>query len=348
MDDWVVEEVTKVLPESARQGRYFWQSFVERIENRFDGLPGSDGIESFVRECVAAGCLAVPVARRNSLWEQKAPDVSERDARAVYELRIRLALFFAGCLRYLVHGAGRLRVQAGDREWYPVMDPGMSFAEFAAAAEGKVEVAWPKPVPDFGEAYFLVNMFLPPEEALMLTPEIAREVFNYVRPDDPGGLFGMMMYDDGLLESVSVDVAGVFLEALVECVGEGTVRVNTRVNGQVFVTSEFWLVTTPIGVDCVLEVLRTRRQGRRYDFSREGIFQALTSGGHLVVKEGGRAGIAAWVCQVDVVGWDRPLELKGLLVRAESLPVQAHGVTEFEGSITLQRERFDGNSKREP
>ena len=345
MDEWVLEEVSKVLPESDGNGRYFWQSFVERIDSRLSGLEGPDGGESFVRQCVASGCAAVPVARRNSLWERNAPDVSERDARGVYELRIRLALFFAGCLRHLVQGVGRLRVQAGDREWYPVMDGGVSFAEFAAA-EGKVEVTWTKPAADFGEAYFLANSFLPPEEALMLTPGIAREVLNYVRPDDPGGLFGMMMYDDGLLESVSVDVAGVFLEALAECVREGTVRVNTRVNGQVFVTSDFWLVTTPIGIDCVLEVLRTRRAGRRYDFSREGIFRVLASGGHLVVKEGSSAGIAAWVCQVDVVGWDRPLELKGLLVRTDSLPVQAHGATEFEGTITLQKERFDGNSQR--
>ena len=82
----------------------------------------------------------------------------------------------------------------------------------------------------------------------MLTPGIAREVLNFVRPDDPGGLFGMMMYDDGQLESVSVDVAGVFLEALAECVEAGSVRLNTRANGHVFITPEFWLLTTPIGI----------------------------------------------------------------------------------------------------
>ena len=345
MDEWVLEEVRKVLPESDPRGRYFWQSFVERIENRFAGLAGAEGIESFVRECVAAGCLAVPVARRNSLWEQNAPDASERDARAVYELRIRLALFFAGCLRYLVHGAGRLRVRAGDREWYPIMDKGVSFAEFAAAAEGKVEVAWSKPAPDFGEAYFLASMFLPPEEALMLTPGIAREVFNYVRPDDPGGLFGMMMYDDGLLESVSVDVAGVFLEAVGQCVEEGIIRVNTRANGHVFVTPDFWLLTTPIGLGDVRDHLRNRRQGRRYDFSRGQICRALSEKGCLVEDEGARRSNASWICMVDVVGWDRPLELHGLPIRAEVLPARLKAVGLFDGTVTLKRENPGGIGK---
>ena len=348
MDEWVMEEVRKVLPESDAKGRHFWQSFVERIDSRFAGLQGPDGGESFVRECVAMGCSAVPVARRNSLWEQRAPDISEKQARGVYELRIRLALFFAGTLRHLIQGAARLRVNGAGGDWHPAADGGASFGAFAAAQEGKVDVTWTTSAPDFGEAYFLAGVFLPPEEQLMLTPDIAREVLNYVRPDDPAGLFGMMLYDDGQLEKVSVDVAGVFLEALAECVNRGTVRVNTRVNGQVFVTPDFWLLTAPIGVDCVLDVLRTRREGRRYDFSRQGIFRALHGDGHLMGKEGGTAGNAAWVCRVDYPGWDRPLELKGLLVRSGSLPVQAHGAPGFEGTVTLQKERFGGNSEGQP
>ena len=124
MDDWIVEEVKKVLPESDRQGRYFWRSFVERIDASLGGLDGPEGGNLFVRECIAAGCRAVPVVRRNSLWEQKAPPLSDKRERGVYELRIRLGLFFAGCLRHLVQGVGRLRVRAEGAEWYPVMDKG--------------------------------------------------------------------------------------------------------------------------------------------------------------------------------------------------------------------------------
>lgn len=345
MDEWVLENVSKVLPESGPNGRYFWQSFVERIASRFSGLQGPEGGELFVRQCVSAGCLAVPVARRNSLWEQNAPDTSERDERAVYELRIRLALFFAGCLRHLVQGVGRLRVRSGDKEWYPVMERGASFAEFVAAAEGAVEVTWTRPVPDFGEAYFLVNAFLPPDEALMLTEGIAKEVFNYVRPDDPGGLFGMMMYDEGLLESVSVDVASVFLEGLAECVEAGIIRLNTRANGHVFITPEFWLLTTPIGVGDVRDYLRNRRHGSRHDFSRKGILKALSEKGCLVEGSEPRKGHASWICVVDVVGWDRPLELHGVPIRAEVLPARVRVASVFEGTVNLKRENPGGIDK---
>ena len=345
MDDWVMEEVKKVLPESDAKDRYFWRSFVERIEKRFDGLQAPDGTESFVRECIAAGCRAVPVARRNSLWEQKAPPISQKRARAIYELRIRLALFFAGCLRYVVQGTGRLRVKAGDSEWYPVMDKGVPFSEFMAAQEGKVEVTWTNSVPDHGEAYFLAAYFFPLPDALMLTRPIAKEVLNYVRPDDPAGLFGMMMYDDGQLEQVSVDVAGVFLEGLVEAVDQKVLRVNTRADGHVFVTPEFWLLTAPIGLGYVRDHLRTRRQGRRYNFPRHEIFRALSSDGHLAtVKDGGK-GNAVWICEVDAADWDEPLELRGLAILPDSLPVQPNLVPPFEGTVTLKRENVNGRDK---
>ena len=48
----------------------------------------------------------------------------------------------------------------------------------------EVEVAWTNSVPDHGEAYFLVKYFFPLPDALMLTRPIAKEVLNYVRPDD--------------------------------------------------------------------------------------------------------------------------------------------------------------------
>ena len=112
-----LHELAQVLPERDAEGRFFWQPFVDRIERRFDGLPAPDGGESFVQGCVAAGCQAVPVIRRNTLWERQAPPLSDRRARGVYELRIRLGLFFAASLRYLVHGACRLRIKIDDAEW---------------------------------------------------------------------------------------------------------------------------------------------------------------------------------------------------------------------------------------
>ena len=345
MDDWVLEEVKKALPQSDRQGRYFWRSFVERIDKSLGGLEAPGG-GLFVRECIAAGCKAVPVVQRNSLWEQKAPPISEKRARGAYELRIRLGLFFAGCLRYLVQGIGRVRVKAGDKEWYPVMDKGVTFLEFRDSHDGKVEVSWTNSVPDIGRAYFLTEYFFPLPEGLMLTRPIAEEVLNYVRPDDPAGLFSMMLYDDGQLEKVTVDVAGVFLEALAHAVDQKVLRVNTRADGHVFVTPEFWLLTAPIGLDCVKDFLRTRREGRRYDFARHEIFGALSADGHLAtVKDGGK-GNSVWICGVDGAAWNEPLELRGMAILAESLPVQPNAVPHFDGTITLKGENVSGNNKR--
>ena len=105
------EAVAAVLPEVDRQGRYFWQSFAERLQGRFEGLPATDGTGSFVDECLRAGAEAVPVARRNTLWQKDAPDRSRTRARGIYELRIRLGLFYAG--QPAVPGAWRVAA-AGD------------------------------------------------------------------------------------------------------------------------------------------------------------------------------------------------------------------------------------------
>ena len=146
-----LDELAKVLPERDPDGRFYWQPFVDRIEKRFDGLAAPDGGESFVGGCVAAGCQAVPVIRRNTLWERRAPPLSDRRARGIFELRIRLGLFFAASLRYLVHGACRLRIKidnvewhpglgglkAGSVEWHPVTGDGVSFRELLAGHAGE-------------------------------------------------------------------------------------------------------------------------------------------------------------------------------------------------------------------
>ena len=344
MDDWVLEEVKKALPQSDRQGRYFWHSFVERIDKSLGGLEAPGG-GLFVRECITAGCKAVPVVQRNSLWEQKAPPISEKRARGAYELRIRLGLFFAGCLRYLVQGIGRVRVKAGDKEWYPVMDKGVPFLEFRDSHDGKVEVSWTNSVPDIGRAYFLTEYFFPLPEGLMLTRPIAEEVLNYVRPDDPAGLFSMMLYDDGQLEKVTVDVAGVFLEALAHAVDQKVLRVNTRADGHVFVTPEFWLLTAPIGLDCVKDLLRTRREGRRYNFARHEIFRALCEDGHLVGVGPSDRGNEVRVYEINAGGWSDSLELYGVAIAAESLPVQPNAVPPFEGTVAFKREIKSGSNK---
>ena len=341
------DDVADVLPQKNREGRYFWQSFAERLQDRFGDLPGTDVSEFFVDECLRAGAHAVPVMESNTMWMRNAPDSSNERARRVYELRIRLGLFYAASLRVLVQGVSRMRVKCGGAEWHGVMEEGQSYSEFVDAQEEKVEVTWTNTAPDFGKACLVTQVFTKAEELLVLTPELAEEVLVNAGPDGPAGLFGMMLAAEGQAERAGVDVAGVFVEALGECVERKLLPVNTRANGQVFVTEGFWLLTAPRGLDWVREFLRTRRGKRRYDLQRHEVFDALRKNGCLEGLDGGEAGNAVRVYEVDVIGWDKPLELYGLGITAKILPAPAGGVPLFDGTVKFKREIDNGNGAGE-
>ena len=336
-----LDELAKVLPERAPDGRFYWQPFVDRIEKRFDGLPAPDGGDSFVRGCLAAGCRAVPVIRRNTLWENRAPPLSDRRARGVFELRIRLGLFFAASLRYLVHGACRLRAKVGDAEWHAVTEQEVSFRDFLAAHDGELDVAWSKALPDFGAVCLLVQFFFTPQEVVLLTPALTQEVFNHVRPEYAAGLFGRMLAADGQAEKKEVDVARVFLHALGEAVGKKSVKVNSRMGGHVFITPEFWLLTNPIGLDCVIELIGSRWGARRYQLTRHEVFKALREGGYLL---GGLDGKDTRHCVLKSRRWRKPLELHGLCIAAGVL-FSVPDVPFFWGAVMLKEESVDGVAK---
>ena len=134
---------------------------------------------------------------------------------------------------------------------------------------------------------------------------------------------------------MAVDVAGVFLEALVQAVERERLRVNTRRNGHVFITPVFWFVTYPVGVGDLARWTRKRRDGPQYDFVRDEIVQALRSGGYLLgVGMGGR-GKAMRLCDLRSDAWDTPLALNGLLIRVDRLPWHVP-VQPFDGTVTLR------------
>ena len=353
-----LEELARLISQQDA-GRYFWQDYVERLTQRLDGLPAPGGGESFLGQCLAAGVGAIPVARRNTLWEARAPDLSEGPDRGVYELQIRLGLFYAASLRYLVHGLCRLRVESADTPWHiwldeltageiswrPLMGGGVSFRDYLAACKVPPEIAWEKKEPNTAQAGFVAGQFFTPQEMIFVTMELAVEVMACVLPGRPRGLFGRMLVADGQIEIAeeAVDVAGVFMEALVEAVSQKVLRVNTRADGHVFVTPEFWLLTTPIGLDCVKDLLRTRREGRKYNFARREIFAALSEGGHLFGVEASERKNAARVYEVDLEGWAEPLELHGLAIAVDSLHAQPDPAGPFEGTVTFKREISSGS-----
>ena len=341
MADTGFDDVVEVLPQRDRDGRYFWQSFAERLQDRFEGLPASEGDGLFVDACLRAGARAVPVIRGNRLWEKNAPRISEKQARGVYEMRIRLGLFYAASLRYLVQGVSRMRVTCGESAWKPVTEAGESFRDFAVRQEGEIEVSWSNTPPGFGQACLATQVFLTPEEALLLTPELAEEVYDHACSVGPSGLFGLMLAADGQVEKAEVDVARVFLQALGQAVEQKSVKINTKMGGHVFITPEFWLLTNPVGLDCMIEVIATRRGARRYQFTRHEVFRALRKGGHLLgVEEGWDTHHCVLKCR----RWRKPLQLHGLCIAAGVL-FSVHDAPFFEGIVTIKEESADGSSQ---
>ena len=340
MDKSGYEEVVEVLPGRDRDGTYFWQRFAERLQHHFEGLPGTGGNGNFVDECLKAGAAAVPVLRRNSLWEKDAPDRSSKQLRDIYETRIRLGLFYAASLRYLVQGVSRLRVTCGEAEWHGVSEEGQPFSQFASGQEDKVQVEWTGPAPDFGMACLVTQVFLKPEEALLLTPKLVQEVYNHVGPAGPSGLFGLMLVADGQEEKASVDVARVFLHALGEAVEQKALMTNTKMGGHVFITPEFWLLTTPKGLDFMIELIATRRGARRHQMSRHEVYDALRAGGYLLGV--GQTDNTA-LCVLNSRRWRKPLELRGLCIAAGVL-FSVQTAPFFEGIVTIKEENADGSS----
>ena len=323
--------VVAVLPEVDRQGRYFWQSFAERMQDRLGGLPATDGDGLFVDECLRAGAAAVAIAEQNTLWQKDAPDSSRKRARSVYELRIRLGLFYAASLRRLVHGVSRLRVTRGDAAWHAVSEEGQSFSAFAAEREGEVEVSWTGAAADFGKACLASQVFLAPKEALRLTPRLAEDVYNNVSPG-PSGLFALMLAAEGQgRESEKVDVAEVFLHALGEGVERKTVKANSKMGGHVFITPEWWFLTSPRGVDFMIDLIGARRGAGQHQFTRHEVYEGLRTGGYLLgIAEGDDTAL----CVLKSRRWRKPVELRGLCIAAGVL-FAVQNAPLFEGNVKL-------------
>ena len=336
-----LDQLAELLPERDANGRFFWQDYVDRLTHSFDGLPAPDGGASFVRQCLASGCKAVPAIGRRDAWERRAPPAADRKGRAVFEVRLRLGLFFAASLRYLVHGACRLRVKAGDAEWNPLPGYGPTFRAFQAASDRKPDITWLEVEPDFGQACLLANALLQIREATLLSFDLARDVYDHVLPRGATGLFSVLLSDGGRVKAI--DVAGVFLKALVQAARDKRLRLNTRRNGHVFVTPTFWFVTYPAGVGDVARWIRRRRQGPQHDFVRDQIVEALRTGGCLLGVDTGGKGSAIQKCEVDSDAWVTPLALNGLLVRADRLPGRS-GVPPFDGTVTLKESGGGGAS----
>ena len=330
-----LDELARLLPERDDKGRFFWQDYVERLTDRFDGLPAPDGGESFVRTCLGAGCKAVPVIEQTRLWEMEAPP-SMHPWRPAFERRIRLGLFFAASLRCLVRGLCRLQVRAGNRDWHVLEEQRLSYREFVQAQQDGMEtrISWLESSPRRGQVYVLAAFFFQRREILMLTHKLAAEVLDYAGPDDPGkipgGLFGRMLSHAGQVAGDKADVAGLFLEALRQLVHSGRLRVNTR-PGDLFVTPEVSFLVAPGAVDVLIGVLRRRG----HSFTRPAIYQALGDAGCLVgIGPGAKRHTP--LAKLKSPAWRMPIEVRGLSIAHAALWRLQAAPAFFDGTIKVE------------
>ena len=324
-----LDELAKLIPERDEGGPFCWRPFVDRIVQRFDGLPAPDGGESFVRACLAAGCEAVPVIHRNRMWRSRQPPAWDEKGRAAFEFRIRLGLFLAASLRHLVHGICRLRIkigdldwhpwkeglQAGEVRWHPIRGTAVSFREYLAACDGEPEITWLETAPTGGQVCAVVLLFFQPYELRLMTFELLVELLECVQPGPPIGLFGHMLFSAGQIkeereekggEEEGVDVAATFLEAVRRGVKSRRLRVNTN-PGDLFVTPELSFLVAPAAVDLMIKSLRKR--GPR--FVRNQVYQALGAAGYLVGIGPKAEQHTPWATVTSSV-WKAPIRVRGL------------------------------------
>ena len=340
-----LEELAKLIPERDSQENYLWQPYVDRIVQRLDGLPAPDG-ESFVSACLAAGCKAVPVIHRNTLWEK---GLSEREWSGRYEselaARVRLGLFLAASLRYLASGLCRLRVKtvddghwhpfdkhplwAGEVRWRPLLH-GVSFRELQAALEDEAQITWLDAAPSDAQVCAVAVSFLQPREMWLLTPELTVSVLDCAMPRDSGGMLRYMLFSQGQIKHQGVDVAGLCVETLRQLSRSGRLRVNSN-PGDLFVTPEASFLVAPSAVDVLLEVLRRRG----HSFTRTEVYRGLGDAGCLVGIGPGAERHTRWA-RLKSPAWQKAIRLRGLAITHAALWNAQRPPGYFDGTVTLQ------------
>ena len=181
-----------------------WTPFVTRMAVHCGELPSPDGSETLVTASVAAGCRAMAALGRSRRWEYlvaRGPDESMQH----YKARVRLGLFFAGCLAYLVPLLCRVEVTVEGVPWFPCEESFTCFwRKWGVLTRGKskgkaseIKVAWEYRALTASEILVLASFFFTCQEARYVWPAVARGVLDYILPSEYG-VFDMMMSEDPL------------------------------------------------------------------------------------------------------------------------------------------------------
>ena len=208
-----MEQLAELIPGRDSKGAFLWQPYVDRITQRLGGLPAPErNGKPFVRNCLAAGCEALPVMQENVMWRNKFEDRLNTRAMDAHEARVRLALFFAMSLRYLSHTLCRLRITVGRVEdwhvfenmlrvgevyWRPLFGGGVSFCELEEASDDRLDVTWLDAQPTQAQVSTLASYFLTAHERFLVTLDLAVDMMACAEPGAPGGMFGYMLLFTG-------------------------------------------------------------------------------------------------------------------------------------------------------
>ena len=340
-----VEELAELIPQRNQEEAYLWQPYVDRIIQRFDGLPAPDGGESFVRTCLAAGCEAVPVMEQNIMWKNKLPNRWDTRAQDDFEVRVRLGLFFALSLRYLAHTLCRLRIKmgrvedwhvfedrlrVGDVYWRPLFGGGVSFRELREASDDRIDVTWLDAQPTHAQVSTLASCFLFNYEKSLVTLDLAVDVMACVEPGAPGGMFGYMLYYTGHIAPQRPDVPRIFLEAVRRAAWSRRLRLGSN-PGDLFITPEVSFLTAPTAVDLLLGLIRKRG----HSFTRPDIYQGLGDAGCLVgIRPGAKRHTR--MAKLKAPGWRAAIHVRGLAIADDALWDVQMPPSHFDGTVTIQ------------
>ena len=179
-----------------------WTPFVTRMAVHCGELPAPDGTGTLVTGSVAAGCRAMAALDRSRRWEylvDRGPDESMQHYRA----RVRLGLFFAGCLAYLVPVLCRVEVTVEGVPWLPGEESFTCFwRKWGVRTRGKskgeaseIKMAWGNGAPAPSEILVLASFFFTCQEVRYVWPAVARGVLDFIMPSEYG-VFDMMLSED--------------------------------------------------------------------------------------------------------------------------------------------------------
>ena len=179
-----------------------WTPFVTRMDVHCGKLPSPGGAETLTTGAVAAGCRAMAALDRRSGWQylvERGPDESPLH----YKARLRLGLFYAGCLAYLVPLLCRAEVSVEGMPWIPGEESFTCFwRKWGVRQRGKskgkaydIKVDWKNGAPATGEILVLASFFFTCQEVRYVWPDVARGVLDHILPGE-FGVLDLMLAED--------------------------------------------------------------------------------------------------------------------------------------------------------